>query len=138
MNYKYSICHPDKPEIEYIDTLLNEEEVLEIAGSYPWVQQLELLHSLKDGDVCYNPSLDFVNESNKFSLGLTAQMANKSLEFSLWYNRKVQKNVLFGLLGKKVTMDVIDKWGFSKNEALSYLKIFLNRDFNKLEKLMTS
>ncbi len=35
MTFTYSICHPEKKEIDYKNQHLSEE-VLEIAQNYPW------------------------------------------------------------------------------------------------------
>jgi hypothetical protein len=34
MTYKYSICHPEKENIEYQNSPISENEVLEIAKNY--------------------------------------------------------------------------------------------------------
>ena len=137
MNYKCSICHPNKSKIEYPNEILGENQVIDLVQSYPWVEKLDLLNSLKNDEICYSPSLDFVNNSNKYSFGLTASLENGELEFSLWYKRMIKTKLFFGLLGEKEKMKVIDKWGFKKDVALEYLQLFLNKNFLKLEKLMS-
>ena len=138
MSYTYSICHPEKEEIEYISDSFTKDEILEIAVNYPWSEKLELMEGLLDADICYNPSLDFTCQEDGFSFCLTAQRAGLTgLEFSLWYNRKTKYKPFFGLLGEKERMQVIDKWGFSKKDAIDYLKIFLDKDYKELEALMT-
>lgn len=57
--YTYSICHPDKKEIEYKKEKLSPKNVLEIAKNYPWMEQLKFSDSLDQELVYYNPSLDF-------------------------------------------------------------------------------
>lgn len=138
MSYTYSICHPDREEIEYVKTVLTADEVLRTANNYNWESQLDLLESLLEADICYNPSLDFTCQEDAYSLCLTAARNSKrELEFSLWFNRKISYKPLFGLLGEKKKMQVIDKWGFQKKDAIEYLKIFLDKDYKELEALMT-
>jgi hypothetical protein len=138
MSYTYSICHPEKEEIEYPSTALDEKGVLEIAMNYVWDEKLDILEDLPEDDIFYSPSIDFTNTVSKHSFCLTAMRdKNNQLEFSLWYNRKVKYKVLFGLLGKKEKMQVVDKWGFSKKDALEYLKVFLDKEYKELEALMT-
>lgn len=138
MSYTYSICHPEKEEIEYHSVSLDKKGVLEVVTNYVWDEKLDTLEELPEDDIFYSPSLDFTNTSNKHSFCLTAMRnKNKELEFSLWYNRKVKYKVLFGLFGKKEKMQVVDKWGFDKKDAVEYLKIFLDEEYRELEALMT-
>ena len=138
MSYTYSICHPETEEIEYLSQVLNKEDVLEVVENYPWDEKLDFLESLLEAEICYNPSLDFTNKTNKYSFCLTAMRnGNKELEFSLWYNRKVNYKPFFGLLGEKEKMQVLDKWGFNKKDAIEYLKIFLQEEYNELDSLMS-
>ncbi len=136
MNYKYSICYPDKENIEYPNKVLTESQVLEMAKNYPWKEQLELLNSLPDEKVCYSPSLDFTNTKTEHSFCLTADNTNGELNFSLWYNRPVKIKPLFGLLGEKTVMKVIDKWSFHPEEAYKHLKTFLDKNYHEIERIM--
>ncbi|MEQ6122979.1 hypothetical protein AAON49_02110 [Pseudotenacibaculum sp. MALMAid0570] len=138
MNYTYSICHPNQEEIEYVNSVLNKKEVVQIAEEYPWDEKLDVLESLLEDDICFNPSLDFTNKEDQYSFCLTAMRNNKDdLEFSLWFNRKIKYKPFFGLFGEKEKMQVVDKWGFQKKDAIEYLKIFLEKDYKELEALMT-
>ncbi|GAA4967750.1 hypothetical protein [Algibacter aquimarinus] len=137
MKYKYSIYHPNKPEVETSNETVSKTEVIDLVENYPWIEKLNLLNSLKEGEVYYSPSINFHNISNKHSLELTANYKNGKLEFSLWYNRKVNARILLGLFGEKEKIKVIDKWGFKKEDALEYLQVFLNEDYVKMEQLMT-
>ena len=138
MNYTYSICHPDQEEIEYVSEVLSKDEVLRIANDYAWNQQLNKLENMSDEEIFYNPSLDFTCKEDAYSFCLTANRnEKKELEFSLWYNRKVKYKPFFGLFGEKEKMQVIDKWGFQKSDAIDYLKIFVDKDYKELEALMS-
>ena len=46
MKFKYTICLPDKSEIQYFDEILNRDQILENAKKYPWISQLELTEKL--------------------------------------------------------------------------------------------
>ncbi len=138
MSYTYSICHPEQEEIEYVSDVLGKADVLKVVEGFPWNEKLTLLESLLEGDICYNPSLDFTCTEDKYSFCLTAtRNKQKDLEFSLWFNRKVTYKPFFGLLGEKEKMQVIDKRRFSKEDAVEYLKIFLEKDYKELEALMS-
>jgi hypothetical protein len=138
MSYTYSICHPDQKDIEYVSEVLSKDEVLRVANEYPWNQQLNLMETMAEEEICYNPSLDFTCKEDKYSFCLTATRNDqKELEFSLWFNRKVTYKPLFGLLGKKEKMQVIDKRRFQKTDAIDYLKIFVDKDYQELEALMS-
>ena len=137
MTYKYSICHPDKSEIEYPETELNSYEVIELIKYYSWLEILKSMDNIPDEKIYYSPSLGFENLSNKRSLGITATLENGKPEFSLWYNRPVKIRPLFGLLAEKTKMKVTDKWDFTLDKAIEYYHLFLNRNYEKLERLMT-
>jgi hypothetical protein len=138
MNFTYSICHPEQKEIEYVSEVLNKDEVLRVANDYAWNQKLNLMEEMAEEEIYYNPSLDFTCKEDRYSFCLTAMRNDQNeLEFSLWFNRKVQYKPLFGLLGKREKMQVVDKWGFQKSDAIDYLKIFVDQDYQELEALMS-
>jgi hypothetical protein len=136
MAFKYSICHPEKEDIEYRNTPISENEVLEIAKNYPWIEKLKFSDSLNQDNVQYSPSLDFTNIKNGISFCLTADFdKNEKLEFSLWFNRPKRVKVLFGLLGEKERMVVDDFWSLNFEESMKYLKYFVNGNYSTIEKL---
>ncbi len=134
MAYKYSICHPDKREIEYSDRLLSAEQVKDFALNYAWKTELQKMDDLAERAE-YNPSVGFTNQTNKFSLELTAEGDPKDFSFSLWYNRPVRKKILFGLLGGRTAFDVIDK-AFTNAEAFALLDLFLAENYDAIEQAM--
>ncbi|WP_420379368.1 hypothetical protein [Gilvibacter sp.] len=116
--------------------MISGAEVLEIAQNHPWIEQLKLLDMSDKIQIHYNPSLDFISNENERSLCLTANYdKNNNLEFSLWYNRPKKVKVLFGLLGEKERMVCDDKWGFSFQQALTYLDYFVNENYALVEKI---
>ena len=136
MLYKYSICYPDKKDIEYINKPITAEEVLNIAKSYPWLEQLQLTKTLNQNKIYYNPSLDFNCIEDGKSFCLTAGYNdNDHLEFSLWYNRPKKVKVLFGLFGEKEKLVVDDYWSFDFGKAIEYLEYFVNREYQIIEEL---
>lgn len=136
MTYKYSICHPEKEDIEYPDNLLSGREVIEIAKNHPWIEKLKFLDSLKPENIYYSPSLDFTCIESGNSFGLTANYDKKqNLEFSLWYKRPKKVKILFGLLGEREIMTVDDIWGFSLEKSLKYLEHFVNENHSLIEDL---
>ena len=136
MTFKYSICHPDKQDVEYINTPITADEVLELARNYPWLEQLALMDSIDPESIHGTPSLDFTNIQDGRSFCLTASAdENNNLSFSLWYNRPKKVKVLFGLLGEKEVMTVDDYWSLDFNESTKYLKHFVNRDYEAVERL---
>lgn len=135
MTFKYSICHPDKEIIEYPSKVLHSKEVISIAKNYPWKEQLELSEELDDEKVFFSPALDFKNTQLKSSFGLTADYKNEKIIFSLWYNRPKKVKMLFGLLGQTEKMVVDDVWSFSLEEAIKYLKHYVNGNYQIIEEL---
>jgi hypothetical protein len=136
MSYKYSICYPDKNDIEYKNTPVSSDEVLEIAKRYPWYEQLNLIKTMDQDKVNYSPSLDFTCIKNDKSFCLTANYNDlEQLEFSLWYNRPKRVKVLFGLLGEKEKMVVSDIWSIDFTNAIKYLEHFINENYQKIEDL---
>ena len=137
MIYNYSICHPDKPKIEYPENTLNVSQVTDFIKSYPWLDILKSMEEISEDQIYYSPSLDFKEMDKKRSLGITATLENGQPEFSLWYNRPVKRRPFFGLVGEKTKMEVIDKWGFTLEKAMQYYDLFLGRNYQRLESLMT-
>ena len=60
MSYKYSICHPEKSEIEYPNQILSEKEVKEKVLNYPWINELKKMKLMKENEIHYSPSLVYV------------------------------------------------------------------------------
>jgi hypothetical protein len=136
MTFKYSICHPDKENIKYKNSPISENDVLEIAKNYPWIEKLKISNSLKREDIYYSPSLDFVCLENGKSFCLTAGYdKNGYLEFSLWYLRPKKVKVLFGLFGEKEKMVVNDFWSLYFNKSLKYLEYFVSGNHSLIEEL---
>jgi hypothetical protein len=136
MTYKYSICHPEKEDIEYFNNPISGNEVLEIAKNYPWIEKLKFSDSLQPEKIHYNPSLDFSCIENGNSFCLTANYDKKrNLEFSLWYNRPKKVKILFGLLGEKEKKVVDEILGFSLEKSLTYLEHFVNGNHSLVEEL---
>jgi hypothetical protein len=136
MTYKYSICHPEKENIEYLNSPISENEVLEMAKNYPWIEKLKFSDSLNPENIHYNPSIDFICIENGKSFCLTANFDdNKNLEFSLWYHRPKTVKVLFGLFGEKEKMVVDDVWSINLEKSLKYLEHFVNGNYTLVEKL---
>jgi hypothetical protein len=136
MTYKYSICHPDKENIEYQNNPISGKKVLEIARNYPWIEKLKFSDSLKREDVHYSPSLDFLCIENGKSFCLTAGYGkNKNIDFSLWYSRPKKVKILFGFLGEKEKMVVDDIWSIDFDKSLKYLEHFVNGNHSLIEEL---
>lgn len=136
MTFKYSICHPDKKEIEYLNEPIKAKKVLEIAKNYPWLEQLKSADSIDQSKVYYSPSLDFTCLENDRSFCLTAYFNDrKELEFSLWYNRPKKVKILFGLLGETEKFVVDDIWEYSFEEAIKNLEHFVYGSYPLIEAL---
>lgn len=136
MPYKYSICYPDKKDIVYFESPISGDEVLEIANKFDWTDQLKLAERIDQNNVFWSPSIEFICMESKRSFTLTADFNDKNeLEFSLWYDRPKKVKILFGLLGETEKMVVDDVWNYSFNEAIEYLKHFVNKNFQVIENL---
>lgn len=136
MTFNYSICYPDKKDIEYRNTSILGKEVLEIAKNYPWQKQLELMYAMNEAQTQYNPSLDFKCLDNGKSFGLTAQHDNyENLSFSLWYSRTKKFKSFLGLFGEKEKTVVDDIWSIDFETALQYLEYFVNGNYDAIEAL---
>lgn len=122
MKYKYSICHPESKEIEYLDALLTAEEVKSTFYEYPWESELVKMEGLYV-DAYFNPSLDFTSVESGYSLGLTAHKEGSNLMFSLLFDKKDEQEVL-------------DKSSFNKEDASKFLLLFLSEDYEKLEEII--
>lgn len=138
MAYTYSICYPDKAEIEYKNNIISADEALNIAKNHPWREQLELMDKLED-NIHFNPSLDFRSTKDGKSFALTANYDDrKQLEFSLWFEHLRKIKVFFGLFGEKEEMGVDDIWSIDFEAALKYLQHFLNGEYEIVESLFNN
>jgi len=54
MTYKYSICHPDQPKIEYPEKELNKHEVLEMIKNYAWDDILISMDDIPSDKINYS------------------------------------------------------------------------------------
>jgi hypothetical protein len=135
MPYKYSICYPNKKDIEYPSQILEEDQVLDLVKNYPWNEQLDLTKKLNENEIFYSPSIDFTNTQNKISFCLTAHIEKGQTMFSIWFKRPKEVNVLFGILGKKNKIVVDDFWSLSLEGSTKYLEYFLNNEYQKIENL---
>ncbi len=135
MHFKITVCHPDQKEIEVFPKLLNADETLIFFKHFPWQEKLNLLESMENEDIHYQPSVRFMHNSGK-SLEMTADSDHKPYGFSLWYDRPVKVKVFFGLMGEKVKNQVIDEWGFNPATAQEHLETFLDGKYEELEKVM--
>ena len=132
MNYTYSICHIDKPGIEYKNKTIDKNQVLDIVKNYPWSEELNRMKEIDESKICYSPSLDFKNIDDNHSFCLTAEGEPMNYSFSAWYNRPIKKKVLFGLMGEKDKLEVIDKH-FEKEKAMELLNRFLDKEYKLIE-----
>ena len=93
------------------------------------------MQEIDESKICYSPSLDFKNIDDNHSFCLTAEGEPLSYSFSVWYNRPIKKKVLFGLLGEKDKLEVIDKH-FKKEKAIELLNRFLRKEYKSIEQEM--
>ncbi len=63
MQYSYTICHPNKSKVVVYDLHLSKTEVLELFRAYPWKEELDLLNQMDEEEVCYSPTLEFIEQS---------------------------------------------------------------------------
>lgn len=137
--YTYSICHPNKKEIEYRKEILSSKNVLEIAKNYPWMKQLRFADSLGKDSAYYNPSLDFTCIQDGRSFCLTSDYNKEEvLEFSLWYSRPKNVKILFGLLGRREKMVLDEVWSIDFQTSLQHLQYFVDEEYEKIESLFMS
>ncbi len=137
MTYEISICHPDKGNIEKRSEACSSSEALEFFANYPWIEQLELMKSMSQEDVQYNPSVRFTHKTNQHSFEFTGEYKGDKLMFSLWYGRPVMKKVFFGLFGEKEVVRTIDKWSVDKETSQKHLSTFLEEKYDEVEQIMS-
>ena len=79
MKYKYSICYPDKSEIEFVEEIIEENQIVQLVQSFDWDNEVikEIEH--------YSPSLDFINLKNKKRLILSGIGKEKLSQFQVTY-----------------------------------------------------
>ena len=131
--FNYTICHPDKQEIETSSEILSHAEALEMARNYPWAETLSSMDGMDPKSIHYSPSLEFINQSDKRAFTLTATLEGGKPEFSLWYVRMVPPSGLSKLFGGSEKKKISDSWGYDLESALKYLESFLNEDYSSVE-----
>ena len=136
MNYRISICHPDKEKIDIHSEILDKNDALKFFDRYPWIQQLELLESLNQAEVHYSPSVRFTNTANNISLEMTVESNQGEIFYSLWFERPVMTKIFFGIFGEKSRMKLIEKWGFDQTSARQHLKAYLEENYVEVERIM--
>jgi len=65
MTYSYSVCHPDRKEIEFPDQKLSKDDVRNMFRTYPWVEILRSMDEMDPNTIFYSPSLAFTHISDK-------------------------------------------------------------------------
>ena len=137
MNYSISICYPNKENIEEIRDV-HQSEIQNKFQNYPWEEQQKTLESDPE-NAQYSPSFRITNKRDKHWLELTAmRKKDKTISFSKWFNRLTEKKVLFGLLGTKMKLSVIDdnfeeSQSINLEEASELVKLFLNQHYKEVE-----
>ncbi len=73
MKYKYSICYPDKEEIEHIEKSVDRDEVVSLVKNHNWAEEIqkEIEH--------YSPNLDFISLKNRKRI-IMSGFGNTALE----------------------------------------------------------
>ena len=79
MKYKYSICYPDKPEIQFPDEALEKNQIVQLVKSFDWDNEVT-----KEIEY-YSPSLDFINLKNKMRLILSGFVIDELRQFQIGY-----------------------------------------------------
>ena len=144
MKFRYSIIYPDKMFIERKNSPITGDEVLNIAKNYPWIEQFELSDKLNsnypsldficiDSDRRYDPEI-YSGEERSFRLQ-ASWYENKKLEFTLYFGLPYRVKVLFGILGETEKYAVESIMGFSFEESLKYLEIFVNGNYKMIEEI---
>jgi hypothetical protein len=66
-NYRCSICEPDDPKVIEKGSI-RKEEIIETFEQFPWEDRLRKMETMKDDDICFSPSLEFINTDAKQGL----------------------------------------------------------------------
>ena len=79
MSFKYSICYPDKPDIEFVESEIEANDIVELVKSFNWNEegkkQIEF----------YSISLDFVRIKDKHRLIISCVVENEIEIFQVTY-----------------------------------------------------
>ncbi|WP_452232803.1 hypothetical protein [Lacinutrix sp. MEBiC02595] len=82
------------------------------------------MHAFHSNEVYYCKSLDFTNLNNNYSFCLSAAgTESDNFTFYIFYNQKIKKKILFGLLGEKEDFYLIYK-AFSQDAGYLLLDSF--------------
>lgn len=79
MKLIYSICYPDRKEIEYFHKPISEKEALQLINEFGWEEELR-----KEQEF-YSPSLDFIKLDNKKRCIVSGMGKGKLESFQIMY-----------------------------------------------------
>ncbi|MDF1698708.1 MAG: hypothetical protein P1U56_22840 [Saprospiraceae bacterium] len=126
MSYKYSICYPDKEEIDFPEEEINGDQVIELVKNFNWDDELK-----KEIEV-YSPSLDFIRISNKRRLILSGIGEGKLEEFQIMYSFPNDENASKAFDAKNYYMSEEYTVVVGIEEAYEILKAFLDQQYDVL------
>jgi hypothetical protein len=130
--YHWSICEPDNPAV-IEKGLIQKEDILQTFIEFPWMDRLRKIAAMKDEEVCFSPSLEFVNKDAKQGVTFSIVGDENENEFYFFYKRPKTVSSFFGLSKKYVEGYLSDKTGLTKEDAVNILREFINYNFEYLE-----
>ena len=132
MRYIYSICYPDKEEIDFFKAPINKEDVMSLVGQFDWATEL------KKEIEYYSPSLDFINLNNRNRIILSGIGDSKLTAFQVMYLEPIDEPLddVFSednYLGKNPSSRSRE---LSIEESLHLLKEFLADNFEPVKNVL--
>ena len=128
MKFVYTICYPDKEEIDVFEKIIDGEEVVKIFSSFDFNTEL------KKPIEFYSPSLDFIRLSDKSRLIFSGLGERKLKDFQVMYI--IPSNTDFtNVFNEKNYLGSTDYTQIvSVSKALELLNCFIRSDDDKLLK----
>lgn len=134
MGYQWSICDPLHKQLIQKGAIEREDIALTFKH-YPWVSELAKLAKNPSDEIHYSPSIDFIDISNNRAITFSAVADNSGYVFYVFYQRPEQIKKWFGLVDRLEPKHVTDLLDQSFDSSQDLLNMFLNQEFNALQKL---
>ena len=131
MNYRYSICYPDKPKPEWFENSISEAQVKNMFNSYPFEEELK-----KPDEGNFAPSLEFQNLTDSYRIIFSAFLENQKIWFQVTLlippNRPIEKfnDELFYKECDEIHSN------FNQQDSLGILDLFLESKYKAIKQLM--
>ncbi|HEV7779985.1 MAG TPA: hypothetical protein VGO58_01905 [Chitinophagaceae bacterium] len=133
-NYRWSISESDKPETLEQGSI-RKEMIMETFDQFPWMDRVQKMADMKEEEIYFAPSLEFENLDTTHAVCISIIGDASKYEFYTFYRRPKTFKIL-GLFKKKLDKHLSEITGQTKEDAARLLKVFIDNNYELMEKMM--